>query len=125
MALGMEATVAINPKNHTAGQLIEKVDDLSLDELLDLQGAERASRGRKTVLAAIEAAVDAHQQLADRLDEIVEESSETAVPVAMAVSVKQDRLGSYAAHPGVPGFETLRFGTRAACLAALSARLLG
>lgn len=117
--------MAINPRNHSAAELIKKVDDLSLDELLDLQAAEQAARGRKTVLSTIEAAVAAHRKLEDRLDEIVEDSIEAAVPVAMAVAVLEDRRGSYAAHPGVPGFESLRFGSRDACLAALSARLLG
>jgi hypothetical protein len=114
--------VAIDPKKFSAAALIEKVDDLSLDELLELQAAEKKGKGRKTLLAAIDAAIAAHQDLAEKLDDIVEEA---VVPVAMSVAVMQDRLGCFASHPGAPGFEALRFGNPDACLSALSARLLG
>tara|TARA_R100001463_G_scaffold10351_7_gene30341 strand:- start:225 stop:602 length:378 start_codon:yes stop_codon:yes gene_type:complete len=125
MAQQAEALVAINPKKFSVAELIKKVDDLSLDELIALQASEKKGRGRKTLLAAVGAAIEAHEALAEKLDDIVDEGSEAVVPVAMSVAVLNDRLGFYAAHPGAPGFETLRFGNAGACLSALSARLLG
>lgn len=115
--------MAINPRKFTATKLVEKVDDLSLSELVDLKEAEQDGRARKTVLAAVDSAIEAHQELAERLDEIVEESSPQ--PVAMSVGVYQDRLGWFAEHPALPGFEQKRFGAHAACRAALAARLAG
>ena len=59
MAQQAEALVAINPKKFSVAELIKKVDDLSLDELVALQAAEKKGRGRKTLLAAVGAAIEA------------------------------------------------------------------
>lgn len=117
--------MTINPKKHSAADLIGLIDELTFDQLLELKGAELEARGRKTVLAAIDAAVEAHEDLAAELDEIIEESSAAVVPVAMSVTFMRDRRGWFAGHPGVPGFDALRFGSEGACRGALSARLLG
>ena len=121
----MEGSVAINPRKLSAAKLIAQLDDLSLVDLEDLKKAESDGRARKSVLQAVGDAIEAHEELADRLDEIVEESSPPCAPLAIATGVYQDRLGYYASHHAIPGFEKLRFGRQEACREALAARLAG
>lgn len=110
----------LNPRKHSVAELVSKLDDLSVSEIKELEEAEIAGRGRKSLLAAITEALDAHAGLEDKLEEIAESVPKEA-PLN-GVGVLKDRRGWFAAG-GPEDFSDLRYGSEAACRAALALRV--
>ena len=120
--------MSLNPRKHSVSSLVSKLDDLSREEIEELKAAELDGRGRKSLLEAIDAALGAHAELEEKLDEIVEQSEEEApVDVLEGVSFAKHSLG-WSASGGVvdwmPDFGVLNFGSEDACRTALAARVL-
>ena len=120
--------MSLNPRKHSVSSLVSKLDDLSREEIEELKAAELAGRGRKSLLEAIDAALGAHAELEEKLDEIVEQSEEEApVDVLAGVSFAKSALG-WSASGGVvaklPDFGCLNFGSEDACRNALAVRVL-